>query len=335
MKIKIKKIVVENTTYSLLLYFLLENKWKDSVFILTKNYFDNKFLVKMKKKVKVLETELPFIKKDSLVKKVLRYYFEKIYWNIFSIYNRKVLFYGNDALEVSRFFRKNRFYIIEDGLVNYESLKQNNIKKLRIKNFLKLEFKFFIPYGIEKNVEKIFLTGLAPIPNEIDHKVEIINLKELWNKKTMEEQSEILDIFSFDLNIKDIIKGKDIILFTQPLSEDSILYEEEKINIYKEIIKKYPKEKLIIKTHPREKTNYKEIFKEYLVLDNPFPFEIFNLLDVKFKKAVTLFSTAALGLDKDVEIDFYGTEAHPKIFSRFGSYNNIMKRNVFLDENIE
>ncbi|MEG2256476.1 MAG: glycosyltransferase family 52, partial [Cetobacterium sp.] len=122
------------------------------------------------------------------------------------------------------------------------------------------------------------------------------------------------------------------ILFTQPLSEDNIITEEEKIEIYLKIIKKYPKDRLIIKTHPREKTNYKNIFKEYLVLDNPFPFEILNILDVKFNKAITLFSTAALGLGKEVEVDFYGTEVHIKILERFSSCDSIMKRNCFLEE---
>ncbi|MGL5780407.1 glycosyltransferase family 52, partial [Cetobacterium sp.] len=199
-------------------------------------------------------------------------------------------------------------YLVEDGLLDYQRKK------------------------INKKINKIYLTGLASIPKELSHKVELINLKELWNKKTLKEQSEILDIFLFDLNIKEKIKGRDIVLFTQPLSEDNVITEEEKIEIYSKIAKKYPKNRLIIKIHPREKTNYKNIFKEYLVLDNPFPFEILNLLDVKFNKAITLFSTAALGLGKGVEVDFYGTEVHDKILERFGSCDNIMERNCFLKE---
>ena len=66
---------------------------------------------------------------------------------------------------------------------------------------------------------------------------------------------------------------------------------------------------------------------------HPFPFEILNLLDVKFNKAITLFSTAALGLGKEVEVDFYGTEVHMNILERFGSCENIMKRNCFLRKN--
>lgn len=65
-------------------------------------------------------------------------------------------------------------------------------------------------------------------------------------------------------------------------------------------------------------------------MDQSFPAELFNLLDIKFKKAITIFSTAALS-DKEIEIDFYGTEIHPKLMERFGSMENVMKRNAYLD----
>lgn len=330
--INIKKILIENTTYSLLIYLLIEKKWQETIFILNKKYFPENIFYKISTKAELKQTQLPFKSGDSTLKKVIKYYQEKIYWNIFSFINKKSHLYGNDNLEVSRFFKINSFNILEDGLINYTFIDNSKVQKINLKKLIKLEFKKYKSYGLEENIKKIYLTGLAPIPKEIAHKVEIINLKELWDKKSLEEQNEILDIFSFDLNIKETIKSRDIILFTQPLSEDAVITEEEKIELYSKIIKKYPQDRLIVKTHPREKTNYKEMFKDNLVLDNPFPFEILNLLDVKFNKAVTIFSTAALGLGKDVAVDFYGTEVNDKILARFGSCENIMKRNTYLEE---
>ena len=67
-------------------------------------------------------------------------------------------------------------------------------------------------------------------------------------------------------------------------------------------------------------------------MDQSFPAELFNLLDIKFEKAITIFSTAAL-TDSKVKVDFYGTEIHPKLLKKFGSQDTIMKRNAFfLDE---
>ena len=313
------KIGIFDTTYSLLLFLL--------IFDLKEIYLiagDNLNIGIGKKIINLRKILLNFPKKDLILT-----LFEKIYLKLLFL-GKKLEIYGQDHIRLGNILvDMGEFYLIEDGLYSY------NKSEISVNNYIeKIKRKIGINpiLGNHKNVKKIFLTGLAPIPKNIAHKVEIINLKELWNKKTLKEQNEILDIFSFNLNIKEKIKGREIIFFTQPLSEDNVITEVEKIDIYSKIIKKYPKDRLIIKTHPREKTNYKEIFKEYLILDNPFPFEILNLLDVKFNKAITLFSTAALGLGKEVEVDFYGTEVHMKILERFGSCDYIMKRNCFLEE---
>ena len=304
-----KIYILTNTLYNLLINLILIGNNNDRCFLLSDNIED---IIRQKISKKIYITEEGSRKiKNKFIKKIINLFLKiKIivtYKKI--ILNKNKIVYMQDHLLYSILaLNSKKYYLVEDGSLDYQRKK------------------------INKKINKIYLTGLAPIPKEIAHKTEIINLKELWNKKALEEQNEILDIFSFDLNIKEKIKGRDIILFTQPLSEDNVITEEEKLEIYLEIIKKYPKERLVIKTHPREKTNYKDIFKGYLVLDNPFPFEILNLLDIKFNKAITLFSTAALGLGEEVEVDFYGTEIHPKIVKRFGSCNNIMERNCFLKE---
>lgn len=313
------KIGVFETIYPLFLALLLfDYKEWDIIFIdkynLKLNITRNNFL--------------KIVTKNRWLKIVL-IFFKKIYL-LLIFYNKKLEIFGQDHVGLGNILvGMGDFFLIEDGIMNYNMEKA---KKIELVQKFKQKIGINVTLGKHQNVKKIYLTGLAPIPKEIAHKVEIINLKELWDKKTLEEQDEILNIFLFDLNIKEKIKGRNIILFTQPLSEDDVITEEEKVKIYSKIIKKYSKDKLIIKTHPREKTDYKNIFQDYLVLDNPFPFEILTLLNIEFNKVVTLFSTAALGLGKEVEVDFYGTEVHMKILERFGSCDYIMKRNCFLEE---
>ena len=62
-----------------------------------------------------------------------------------------------------------------------------------------------------------------------------------------------------------------------------------------------------------------------------YPVEILELVGINIKKAITIFSSAAFGLGKNVEIDFYGTEIYYKLFERFGTQDKVMKRNAFLD----
>lgn len=323
------KIFLYESNRQLLIYSLI-TKIENKDLVICFDNMDQNIYTKLQCNSLVIEIRKIKKKTSRIVQKIK---LEKKLENILK--NKEYKVYGYDHTFLSNIYFSNKeIILIEDGSINYMKIKKPSFKNkiyFYIKKILFLNERKNI-LGYDSTIKKIYLTGLTSIPEEIAHKVEIINLKELWDKKTLEEQNEILDIFSFDSNIKEKIKGKDMILFTQPLSEDKILTEEEKIEIYSKIIKKYPKDRLVIKTHPREKTDYKNIFKEYLILDNPFPFEILNLLDVKFTKAITLFSTAALGLGKNVETDFYGTEIHPKIFDRFGSCDNIMKRNCFLKE---
>lgn len=319
------------TIYQLLIFLLITKGKSNEKKYIFSELFPKSILEKIASKIVISENFV--FAKNKLIKGILFIvYLIQIKMSLgFGKLKKMKLYkiYGESLFSDLLINKKIPVYILEDGLKNYSknAIEKNVLENFLIKLFWRIEFKSEM-----KKAKKIYLTGLAPIPKEIAHKVEIINLKELWNKKTLEEQNDILDVFSFDLDIKEKIKGRDIILFTQPLSEDNVITEEEKLKIYSEIIKKYPKDRLVIKTHPREKTNYKDIFKEYLVLDNPFPFEILNLLDVKFNKAITLFSTAALGLGDRVKVDFYGTEVHDKILKRFGSCDNIMERNCFLKE---
>lgn len=324
----IKEFCYVDTVYSLFLYLLIKNKDINETF-----YF---FGQGIPEKIQKFFKNYYYLYKLNKRKNKIMYYIEmyKYYKNILKIlqennfFNKKI--YLQDHLESSSFFLENmqECILIEDGLVNYDVniLRKINSTSSKIKynkffeeKIIKKINKKYKKFGLSEEIKKIYLTELASIPKEIRNKVEIINLKELWNKKTKVEKEKILDIFGFDNKIIERLKNKKEILYTQPLSEDKIITEEEKIEIYSKIIEKYKKETLVIKQHPREKTDYKKIFTNIEVLNQSFPAELFNLLGIKFEKAITLFSTAALS-DKNIKIDFYGTEIHPKILKRFGNY---------------
>ena len=249
------------------------------------------------------------------------------------IIKNNILIYGQDHLLIgNKLLLFKNFYLIEDGSMSYSTILVDYFAKRQgIKKIIDTIFQRKKMLGRDSAVKKIYLTGLAPIPEEIKDKVEIINLKELWNKKSDVEKEEILNIFGFDKNIVNNIKNRKYILYTQPLSEDEILLENEKIELYSKILKKYNENYIVLKKHPREKTDYKKIFPDIEVMDQVFPAELLTLLDIHFEKAITIFSTAALTDDK-VQVDFYGTEVHPKLFQEFGSQDIIMRRNAFLDE---
>lgn len=109
-------------------------------------------------------------------------------------------------------------------------------------------------------------------------------------------------------------------LITQPLSEDKVVTEREKIEIYQEILEKEKNKIIYIKPHPRERTNYLKVFSKYdvRILEKDFPLELLSFLEIKFSKATTLFSTAVFSFKDKYEIEFIGTEKYEKLYERFG-----------------
>lgn len=311
-----KNICHIGSYYSLLIYLLLPDKNVKNTFfffgdlIEIKNLPKNYYIIKRKN----LKFPLSFIYHDFILKFILNRIVKKNKLNTNIIY-------GQDHLLGSSYFLKYNFYLIEDGLSFYTTFEIDK-KKYYEKYWINKILGRKKVQGLDKNVKKIYVTRTSGIPNEIKEKVKLINLKTLWNLKTEQEKKDILNIIGIDFSdTKKLTKAKNILL-TQPLSEDSVVTEEEKIGFYKKIIEEFGEEKLLIKPHPREKTDYKKIFPKAIVISRNFPFELVSILisDIKVKNLITLFSTAVFSMieKKDTKIVFYGTKISKKLIDRFG-----------------
>lgn len=321
------KIVLENSVYSFFLYLLIDNNWEQSIFILDEPLYDK--VSKKMEKIKIYK-----YRDLSYKKHLILFYIEK-FRLFFYLFKMKILgdssyyLYGEDMM-MSYFYKKRKIHLIEDGTWSYKIREEEKSFLKRLKRLVRLENPFYNFSGEDNSVEKIYLTGLGKIPTSIKEKVEIINLKKLWEEKTIEERSKILNFFDINLEKLKRIKSKKYLLLTQPLSEDGTLNEKEKIEIYSNILSNYDLKNIVIKVHPREKLDYKNIFPEVEVLDEYFPVELFKIFNIEPEKVITIFSSAVFGIAKRENIDFYGTEINEKILKKFGSMNHIMVRNKFL-----
>lgn len=301
----IEKVVIISNIRMLLLFLLINShSIENALFIL-----DND--IKPSSKIK------PYIKVKKakgiihLILNSIYYFFRfKLLCYKLHINKKNTIFWGADHITGSKFFLKRfEFVLLEDGTINYnpESYKRNWKNKL-----------FSIPtYGMHTNVSKIYLTQSENIPDCIKDKVEVIDLYEIWNKKNNEEKKEILNILDVDINRISMLKDRAYILYTQPLSEDGIISENEKIELYHSILSDYDMSKLVIKPHPRENTDYSQIFNSAYIFKDNIPSEILSLLDIEFDKAITLFSTAVLQHKRE-SVVCYGTRIHPKLYQHFG-----------------
>lgn len=201
----------------------------------------------------------------------------------------KVPCYGNVETVFSQFFVDNfPFYPITDGLWD--------IKKFPV--YLENPTRFKKCYAVK------YAGGL-----DVEHeRLEYLNVPSLWEKFTQEEKIKFVERFGIKNAMFSELSRRTMILVTQPLSEDGIISENEKIRLYKAILSQYNPSDLIIKPHPREYTKWEEIFPEIPVIPKLVPAELVALNMPEIKKMITFFSTSACTVFPANQIDFYAKD---------------------------
>lgn len=335
-----KRVFLYDMDRVLLIFLLLANLEKDEITYVTYEGKEQRLELLRGEKVVLQKSKMygknPLFNrfKMSGYIKELR---ESLKYLLAGIENGEVELYGMDNLELGRrVFYKEWINVIEEGTLNYLPYKAKpSGKKELVQNMISAL------YGLEERdvlmgygdrAKRVYLTKelCETVPKGLEGKAQIIDLQELWKKKSEVEKLIIKKTFGFDEEILQKVDGESVMLFTQPMSEDGVISEERKIELYSKVLKNYEGKAVIIKAHPREVTDYSKYFPNCYVMREKYPIELLGVMGIEIKKAVTLFSTAVFALGKDVEIDFYGTEVDEKLFERFGSCDSIMKRNMKL-----
>lgn len=153
----------------------------------------------------------------------------------------------------------------------------------------------------------------------------------LWQTFSSEKQQFLLR--AFDLTEADVqtLLSYENILLTQPLWTDILSYEGHRA-VYQKILDSYPKGSVIIKTHPREHFSYATEFPSVPVFEKVIPCEIFNLLGVRFRRVITVFSTAVNQFDSSTAIDWWGrANLHPDL-SRYANITPPERARIMSDD---
>lgn len=309
--------------YSLLQYLLLEPyKIKDTLFFIHGEF------------PKLVASRLPesnFLGENFLSKSFscLKVYLLVLFNKNIAVYLGGHLAFTNCFLRIS----KNPIYL-EDGTASYEIQKEKRSKQKQERLLARL-FKgdIYPKAGLADHVQKIYLTGILPIPEIIANKVEIINLKSLWLLKTEAQKKEICHIFlpeGFDVNL---IGKYGVLLLTQPFSECSWgrFSEKEKIEVYRKLISGYNESELVIKTHPSESTNYRKYFPKAHILDISCPLELLSLMGFRANTVISVNSTSVFGLEGFQEKIISGYDVTPELKREAivrGIYEGISNRNI-------
>ena len=310
-----KNLVVEGSAYSLLLFFLVEQNIDNVIFLLNRaiplKICSN--LEELYDKKNVYVVEKMNLKSDKSLKNKVKNIKEIVKFLIYIIKifkGKKYLdkYYMKTGIFISYPFIRTSNNILEEGKNKPYYLDENWKNKL-INN--------------KKYIENIYLTKTSEkISN---YKIREIDLLELWKRKSAIEKNKILKIFNYEEKMIKELKKKKTILLTQPLDKYGI-EEKEKMKIYMKLLENINEEEIVIKSHPREESDYKKFFPNVMVIDGEIVIEILYLLGVEFENIITLFSSAALNI-KGKNLYYYGTEKFEILEQKFGEIKGYIKIN--------
>lgn len=200
----------------------------------------------------------------------------------------KVPCYGNVETVFSDFFVQNfDFYPLSDGLRDTVT---------------------FATYVKEKRFRKCYAVKYEGGLDMDSPLLEYLDINSLWQNLDMVEKQKIAQIFCVEDSFFDVLKQRKNILITQPLSEDNICSESDKIELYKRILSNYDEADIVIKPHPREVTDWMSVFPKIPVIPKHIPSEMIPLLISDLQKVITFFSTAAFTMLTPCKIDFYAKD---------------------------
>ena len=313
----VKRVCMAHTVYTLLQYLLIssEEEIKHTYFFLATTlnericaFFPNKYVLYG---VKAPVLMRPF----RLLQKLFFMWTRNFRWSFL----KQAEIYGLDHAAIfSPLLYKTNFIQLEDGFGTYNPPKETSLSaKL-------LGFPVEKQWGRSPYCQCRLLTHEPPANSYLREKpYRKIDLQELWQTSTPAKKAFILELFNINQEDLDFLNRYENILLTQCFSEDNMISEEAKIACYRRIIEAYKlvPEKTLIKTHPREKTDYEKIFPGFSVFKKQVPMELISLNTNHIKRAITVSSTSIFMLqNKSTEIIWCDTKFSPELKAKYGNW---------------
>lgn len=191
------------------------------------------------------------------------------------------------------------YHALEDGLDcirYYDTARYDNRGHFRLKAWMAARNLIFIQNGYSKYCLDMEVNDISVLEHPCPKYIEKPR-RELTQGLGREEKRTLVSIFlenEKELEEALFSQGEDrprVLVLTEPLCD-----LETRERIFRDIIREYgtvngQKARILLKPHPRDVLNYKELFAEHLVLDGKFPMEILNYVeDLVFDRVVTVFT---------------------------------------------
>ncbi len=318
-KNKYNRICNVCTAYSLFLYLLISSisEIKETFFVFNSSGIPKSLRVRFKNSFSVPDYNQYGILGKTLIKIGGFIYFRLIKY-LYIPMNKNTKIFGNDFSRYDPVFIGCKTYsLIEDCPHSFQQTYMNYFKKFdELEHRKKLLYPiakflngptYYNRFGNNKLCTNVIMTYDDKLEYLKDKSVQLLNTSVLWQESTIEKQQMILDFY--DISDADIVdmRSRETILFTQPLYPDFIRIDEHR-EIYRKLISRYKIEDLVIKTHPRDIYEYEKDFPNLHVIRSVMPSQLLDLLNIRYEKAVTVFSSAVKQISYPISIDWCGIE---------------------------
>lgn len=190
------------------------------------------------------------------------------------------------------------YHALEDGLDcirYYDTARFDNRGHFGLKAWMAARNLIFIQNGYSKYCLDMEVNDISvlkyPCPKYVERP-----RKELTEGLGSREKSILVSVFIENREELDRMLANDgdsgrILVLTEPLCDP-----ETRKQIFRDIIDQYQevdgkKARVLLKPHPRDVLDYKELFPEHIVLDGKFPMEILNLVEgLVFDRVISVFT---------------------------------------------
>ncbi|MBO4808947.1 MAG: lipooligosaccharide sialyltransferase [Lachnospiraceae bacterium] len=213
----------------------------------------------------------------------------------FSDYKYIYIFSDSDPVGYYLNQKKIYYHAVEDGLdciANFDQARFGNRGHFDLKAKLSKKYNFiFVENGYGKYCLDMEVNDISKIEYPCPYYIEKPR-KELVDRLTDEDKEIILKAFlrnrdELEHVLTNTDEGKDrILILTEPLCTLDVREQ-----IFRDIIDMYKDQGVIvIKPHPRDVLDYRELFKEYPIIDGTVPMEMLNFFPARFSKVVAVFT---------------------------------------------
>ncbi len=138
------------------------------------------------------------------------------------------------------------------------------------------------------------------------------NIDQMTDKLAAEDKNRIFELYASAYNMPLQVKGITNVLLTAPLLEDGLVESKEKAEAcWRKLVNEYSDEgcTLLIKAHPRDKTDYKVLFPESIIVNPLLTAEVLAFgTNLHIHKAINLYSSAVAAFSNVCECITVGLE---------------------------